>query len=1295
MNDLYHILYVYKDELFSFYRYAIEDKVYRKEGMRLLLRYKEGRWLYKVGKTWTLVQHPYHLLEEEGYLSIKKIDELPIFDTCFYHEQSFIIGRSMSCILRYDHQEVSRHHIKIEKQQEDWYVTDLHSRNGVYVNGIKVDTKRLEIGDCIQFSQYTIYFFPYCLCYEKTYASKMKEAKNQFEAMNTLELRIQPIKLPVFDVACIQLQPPNNNMDVLTHSWMQVLPTMLMGISSIMMSAMMFITMSRGQFDVKHMLPSVVMMVVMVMMQTLLPILLHGMEKKQQKKRQAQAKEEYQSYLKMKDEALLAQAHTYQEFNKYYSSLWIPNTKLTQIPIWFVRSSHEQFLSFTLGYRKSFYNPYCDFTPLEVTQPKKECEQWYQMFLDQRKKVIDQSIFYPFKKYKSIGIYGKEALMAGFNILWQVCKNQSPKELVLLIILPEDITRTYHMRFLPHLWLSKQVRLLYKTCTTVQFEHALERIKEKNMDCLIVSDQQIPYLPKEHCYWLQISKNKDVLSSSHTIVFECEEPSIVQVQEYQERYQLHYQGYQQSYFIQAFQQLSSFLHSKKQYPPFYFLDLYQVCDVKDLHIKKRWNKHYENSLEVPIGIDEEKKILYLDAHASKHGPHGILAGMTGAGKSEWLMTYILSLCITFSCEKVSFVIVDYKGGMMGNAFLSIPHICNVITNLEKHRIHRFLDALESEILMREAIFEEAKEKMGASFCDIDLYQNWYDKGIVKQAVAHLFLIVDEFAEMKMESPQALQKITKIARIGRSLGIHVLLATQKPYGIIDDQIWSNSHFHVCLKVQERSDSMDVIKKEDAMTLKEAGEFFLQVGHDEYFVKGKSSYTQAPYSPSQEYEQASLKTVDIYQDQGEIIQTKQLMKQDGQTQFEAVCFELARVQKECKYQKPFFLPRELEPKNCCVRCSSLELRLGEYEDSKRRKQGTWMLRLDHLNNVLVVASNVHELEAFVKQLCFECERLYTSKQCVVLLFHSHLNLEQLNELSIVSLICSYKETEKIDEVLEQLEQWKQAGVELILFLHEPATFKVHHPIFLQRLEQELSMPQVHLHIIVLSKHINTLSMSMFTYMEQFVIFHMQDEKEYRSYFQELPVYPRFLEGNGVYMDEDNLFEIQLQLYDDAIQKELLHLNKEKNPSICCFTFPSCIQAQYKQDQLFVGLSYDDQEEVWLSLQERKQVFIVSIFKTDYVKYLYRWKEKTKCTWQIQTHDYQEMMHCIYVLTMNDVYAMQFYAWFRTNLLEETKIWIGQDFNQGAQVLHTDASVITHEQDAVVIMDDHIKKVRRLEV
>ena len=286
-----------------------------------------------------------------------------------------------------------------------------------------------------------------------------------------------------------------------------------------------------------------------------------------------------------------------------------------------------------------------------------------------------------------------------------------------------------------------------------------------------------------------------------------------------------------------------------------FLEMYDAGNVEQLNAFNRWHKNDPtSSLSCPVGIDENGELFKLDLHEKVHGPHGLIAGMTGSGKSEFIITYILSMAVNFHPDEVQFVLIDYKGGGLAGAFenketgLKLPHLAGTITNLDVSEINRSLSSLQSELKRRQRIFNEARDACNESTIDIYKYQKLYREGKVKEPIAHLIIISDEFAELKSQQPDFMDELISTARIGRSLGVHLVLATQKPSGVVDEQIWSNSKFRVCLKVQDKSDSNDMIKSPDAAYLKETGRFYLQVGYNEFFAKGQSAWSGAPYYES---------------------------------------------------------------------------------------------------------------------------------------------------------------------------------------------------------------------------------------------------------------------------------------------------------------------------------------------------------------------------------------------------------------------------------------------------------------
>ena len=272
-----------------------------------------------------------------------------------------------------------------------------------------------------------------------------------------------------------------------------------------------------------------------------------------------------------------------------------------------------------------------------------------------------------------------------------------------------------------------------------------------------------------------------------------------------------------------------------------FMDMYKADSLSDLNVFERWRKNRTyNSMRVPVGVKAGGNLCYLDIHEKFHGPHGLVAGTTGSGKSETLQTYILSLAVNFSPEDVSFFIIDFKGGGMANLFAGIPHLAGLISNLSGNQVRRAMISIKSENLRRQRIFAEN----GVN--NINLYTRLYKNHEADLAVPHLFIIIDEFAELKREEPEFMQELISVAQVGRSLGVHLILATQKPSGTVDDNIWSNSKFKLCLRVQDRQDSMDMLHKADAAFLTQAGRCYLQVGNDEIYELFQSGFSGAPYT-----------------------------------------------------------------------------------------------------------------------------------------------------------------------------------------------------------------------------------------------------------------------------------------------------------------------------------------------------------------------------------------------------------------------------------------------------------------
>jgi DNA segregation ATPase FtsK/SpoIIIE, S-DNA-T family len=289
------------------------------------------------------------------------------------------------------------------------------------------------------------------------------------------------------------------------------------------------------------------------------------------------------------------------------------------------------------------------------------------------------------------------------------------------------------------------------------------------------------------------------------------------------------------------------------------MGIFRAKTTSDVDVIGRWNKNKTyKGMSVPIGAKAGSSLFNLDLHETGHGPHGLVAGTTGSGKSELLQSIIISLAINYHPHDLVFVLIDYKGGGMADVFKGMPHLVGTITNLGGNQTTRALLSIKSELMSRQRIFSE----YGVN--NIDKYQKLYysRKDAAMPPIPHLIMIADEFAELKQDQPDFMKELVSTARVGRSLGVHLILATQKPAGVVDDQIWSNSKFKICLKVQDEADSKDVIKKPDAAMIKEPGRAYIQVGNDEIFELFQSAFSGADYDPDGEMQKTENRKKRIY-------------------------------------------------------------------------------------------------------------------------------------------------------------------------------------------------------------------------------------------------------------------------------------------------------------------------------------------------------------------------------------------------------------------------------------------------
>ena len=431
-----------------------------------------------------------------------------------------------------------------------------------------------------------------------------------------------------------------------------------------------------------------------------------------------------------------------------------------------------------------------------------------------------------------------------------------------------------------------------------------------------------------------------------------------------------------------------------------FLEMYNVGMIEQLNILNRWKSNDPTkSLAAPVGVDKHQELFKLDLHEKFYGPHGLIAGMTGSGKSEFIITYILSMALNYHPYEVSFVLIDYKGGGLTGAFenketgIKLPHLAGTITNLDTIEMNRSLASIQSELRKRQRIFNAARDNLNESTIDIYKYQSLYRKGLVKEPVSHLFIISDEFAELKDQRPEFMDQLISTARIGRSLGVHLILATQKPAGVVNDQIWSNSKFRVCLRVQDKSDSMDMIKCPDAASLKNPGRFYLQVGYNELFTLGQAAWAGAQYYPTEKRKKKVDQSVNFLDNVGNYIKTfdtKQnevIVESQGEEITNIVNYIVETAQEQNISIPQLWLPKipnmiyveDLKEKyKVQSQKNDINPIIGEYDDPDNQKQNALTLPISKEGNTIVFGSAGSGKELMLTSIIYSTIISHDSKE-----------------------------------------------------------------------------------------------------------------------------------------------------------------------------------------------------------------------------------------------------------------------------------------------------------------------------
>ena len=1018
---------------------------------------------------------------------------------------TLLIGQDNSNNIIYKNVLVSDIHAYLEYNSGIWQIKDNNSKTGVYVNDTKIlDSKVLNYGDIIFIAGLKIIVMhDFVLINDingKVRVSstilKPKE-KDVFEIDESIlkdeELNrslyskeeyfyrsprfIEDIYKEeiVIDNPPAKIKPPENSL-ILTIG-----PMFTMGLTSFTTAFMTINNIQNGVTTVKQSLPSLITAGSMFLSMLIWPLISRLIEKKRRKKQEQERVKKYSQYLDEKakeiDGVIAKQSQTLKD--KY-----IPLSECMNIimrrktNLWERSIDQKDFLSLRLGIGNMPIYADIKYSKESFSMEEDEMKKKIEEIVNSKKELINVPITFSLVEKNITSIIGNSNLLHEFfkGLLLQLMTYQSYEFLKIVVLTDkENISSFEYFRNLPYLFDDKkEIRFLASDLDeTKELSLYLERIYQDRKASKKKFFQTPPYyliLTDNYHLYRDIEIINDILKDSENYGFslmifsnklqnlpsECKNFINVNKERsgiFESEISIGNQREFQTEFIKD-SELDACIKKISNTPiEFYdddkglpntvsFLEMYNVGKVEQLNIFQRYqSNNSQKSLSVPVGIGKGGTLLKLDLHEKYHGPHGLIAGMTGSGKSEFIITYILSMAINFSPLDVSFILIDYKGGGLAGAFenretgVSLPHLAGTITNLDVSEMNRSLSSIQSELRRRQHLFNSARDKLGESTVDIYKYQKFYKEGKVTTPIPHLFIISDEFAELKSQQPDFMDQLIQTARIGRSLGVHLILATQKPSGVVNDQIWSNSRFRVCLKVQEKGDSNEMIKTPDAAFLNQVGRFYLQVGYNELFAIGQSAWCGAKYYPTEKIKKEIDQSVMIIDDIGNIVsQNNDMKKVNLKSNGEELGNVLSYIINSCKEKNlksdklwlekivaNIFVDNLVKKYDYHAEEYVLNPIIGEYDDPNNQRQDVLTLNLTNDGNICIYGSSGSGKELLFSTMIYSLITTHSPDEVnMYLLDAGSGTLANFRGIPHVGDIVLSNEEEKITNLFKMLDE-----------------------------------------------------------------------------------------------------------------------------------------------------------------------------------------------------------------------------------------------------------------------------------
>lgn len=1201
------------------------------------------------------------------------------------------IGKSQENQIIIDNPYVSSVHAQLSLAGDTWVINDNNSKNGIYVNEKRLyHSKELHPGDVLYILGVKMVF---------GYHFFALNNPNGIVKLNTTSLKqyqlepLQPYEVPEEIHEKVYYRSPRFSREIVplklkidgpttqehgddTPLALSLAPSLVMGAASFSSGIMAMMTAVRNGGSIVSAIPTFIMALSMLAGMVLFPFIMKKRDRRRKKEHELERRSKYLKYLEnIHAEIYKASNCQHDILNESYPFVLtqMKSSSFYDTVLWSRVIGQKNFLTLRVGVGNISLRAELSFPEQRFSIDDDVMREEVNRFSEEKQVISGVPVVYSLVDYRISGIVGNVHSVNGIlnHLLVQIAALHSYDEVKLVFLCDESNLKKYnYVRWMPHIWDNhfrmrflavnqEEVRSLsayflreiekYKGEQKIHIPHYVvistskvlsdscaflsEILKDESLTCFsyLAAYDELKNLPKECTMVLEVKDTQGMMFNYKT----ADGGQINFVQDIVSEKEA----------AQAVMETAEYrldLQSGKYTLPdmLTFLDMFKVGKYEHLNVTSRWKtSNPVTSLQAPVGVNSDGGLFYLDLHEEAHGPHGLIAGMTGSGKSEFIITYVLSMAVNYSPEDVAFILIDYKGGGLVGAFESdqyhLPHIAGTITNLDGAAITRSLLSIQSELKRRQRIFGQARRTANEGTMDIYKYQKLYRNGIVSEPVPHLVIISDEFAELKSQQPEFMEQLISTARIGRSLGVHLILATQKPSGVVSDQIWANSKFKVSLKVQDRADSMEMLRRPEAAELVETGRFYLQVGYNELFEMGQSAWCGAPYVPTETSAEELDERVQMIDHQGNVIEEAKPQKitadlSRARKQIVEIVQYLTQIAEEEHIKAaPLWLPeiparitvRQLEEKYQYQPGFALNPIIGELDDPFNQDQRLLTLPLGERGNAICYGGAGSGKEEFLIAILYSLYKSYTSDELntYILDFGSE-TLQMFQQAPHTGDIVFSGEDEKLGnlfqmlgrEIIRRKKQFVSAGGDylsyrrfentdvpaIVVIINEYANFAEEYEALDERMSS-LTRDCAKYGIYFLITNLSQVGVryKLQQNFSQVFVLQMNDKSDYISILGNTGgVYPSKLSGRGIFR-EKGVYEFQTACVTrepdevmDEVKKFCKELEKSgQKPAKAIPVMPKAVLQQHFREvtvsfeKVPIGLNMSTSEPICMNLRK----------------------------------------------------------------------------------------------------------------